>query len=202
MAEERLDARARDLIRVHIIAGDSDREVRVALKEAGYCDGIRSATLARFRNEPEIVAAVQKHRAEVVQEGFAAYHRRVETLAMLAENLERKLVDDFFDEDDDLIREDRLLPLPESLALTEQFMAVLQEISRLVDGPDPSEHCRRILREERSASDGGSHDQMEKPGVRVVLDALDRVNPEGAQALRERMRKRAQAAEESAREQL
>lgn len=93
MATPQLPRAAKDLVRVRILAGDSNRQIRRCLSDAGYTPPSTDAAFTRYRNEPGIKRAIAERCEHLRQQGLGDRSRRVLKLSAIAERLERRLIE-------------------------------------------------------------------------------------------------------------
>src|SRR5690349_10734094 len=87
----RLNEDARDLIRRRIVAGDSNREIRGHLHDAGYPSDIIDQSFTHYRRDPEVMQARQLARMQAMQIGYADLARQVELIDTMIKDLVGRL---------------------------------------------------------------------------------------------------------------
>lgn len=181
-----------------LIEGDTYDEIRYALVRMGHARVSRAA-ISYYANLPVVASAVEQRRKSLVDGSLAVGELRLRRLVNLAERLWQQM---YYPEPDD----EGKVAEPDIPTLSREFLRAIREISRLVD-PLPGSlggtmageggSVVNIFQQFNSQYNGGGNTVPGANGwqplreveasEQILLRALDRVNPQAADAYRQRI---------------
>lgn len=91
MAATKLNQEARRLVVSRVIAGDTNNEIRHALKDAGHPFDLADSSFNTYRQNAEVKAAIERKDSEAMQSGYAQRSERILKLAKSAKRWEKRL---------------------------------------------------------------------------------------------------------------
>lgn len=127
MSANKLNKAGKRLVVSRIIAGDTNNEIRLALKDAGYPFDLVDSSFAEYRQNPEVKEAMDRKDSEALQSGYAQRSERILKLARSAKRLERLLA---VNPEDPAFTPSKPLPL---VMVHREYRDTLKDISDLVD---------------------------------------------------------------------
>jgi hypothetical protein len=135
MASRKLNRAAQQLVRSRIIAGDTNQQIRQALKDAGHPRDITDQAFSPYRSSEEVLAAIRRRDEEAIQTGLSQRSERILRLAASAKRFERLLVDPSSAESFQRGVEKRGL-----VGMHKEYRETLKDLGALVDPIKPSTH--------------------------------------------------------------